>query len=87
MFAVSSISSFLSALLLPALCLMCAPCILTVVDFFAYGRSDGTRRPSLAALCKRRPGWGERWGGLGLEGFGWMAIMTMSAMASLVLQA
>lgn len=67
--AVSSISAFVSALLLPALCLMCAPCILTVVDFSAYGRSDSTRRPSLAALCKRRPGRG--WGsgsGLGRVG-------------------
>lgn len=72
MSAVSSISSFVSALLLPALCLMCAPCILTVVDFSAYGRSDGTRHPSLAALCKRRPGLGGSvdGGGLGLEGFG-----------------
>lgn len=70
MSAVSSISSFVSALLLPALCLMCAPCILTVVDFSAYGRSDSTRHPSLAALCKRRPGQGGSagGGGLGLEG-------------------
>ncbi len=71
--AVSSISAFVSALLLPALCLMCAPCILTVVDFSAYGRSDSTRRPSLAALCKRadqgRAGGGSGGGGgLGLEG-------------------
>lgn len=84
--AVSSISSFVSALLLPALCLMCAPCILTVVDFFAYGRSDSTRRPSLAALSKRRPvvvgGGGVV---LGLER-GWIAVMmTMSAMAFLEL--
>lgn len=66
--AVSSISSSVSALLLPALCLMCAPCILTVVDFSAYGRSDSTRHPSLAALCKCRPGRGgrEQWW-LGLE--------------------
>ena len=86
--AVSSISSFVSALLLPALCLMCAPCILTVVDFSAYGRSDGTRRPSLAAQCKRRPGrglggrlWGVGWAWRG----DWIAVMmTMSAMASLV---
>lgn len=68
--AVSSISASVSALLLPALCLMCAPCILTVVDFSAYGRSDSTRRPSLAALCKRRPGQGGAvvGGGLGLDG-------------------
>lgn len=70
MSAVSSISASVSALLLPALCLMCAPCILTVVDFSAYGRSDSTRRPSLAALCKRRPGQGGSGGGggLGLDG-------------------
>lgn len=69
MSAVSSISSFVSALLLPALCLMCAPCILTVVDFSAYGRSDSTRHPSLAALSKRRPGQGGSvGGGLGLGG-------------------
>lgn len=85
----SSISAFVSALLLPALCLMCAPCILTVVDFSAYGRSDSTRRPSLAALSKRRPGQG---GGGKLVGAGWAwregvwiaMMMTMSAMASLV---
>lgn len=84
----SSISAFVSALLLPALCLMCAPCILTVVDFSAYGRSDSTRRPSLAALSKRRPGQG----GGKLVGAGWAwregvwiaMMMTMSAMASLV---
>lgn len=86
----SSISAFVSALLLPALCLMCAPCILTVVDFSAYGRSDSTRRPSLAALSKRRPGQGG--GGGKLVGAGWAwregvwiaMMMTMSAMASLV---
>ncbi len=84
--AVSSISAFVSALLLPALCLMCAPCILTVVDLSAYGRSDSTRRPSLAALSKRRPGQGgsvDR--GVGWAWRGWIAVlMTMSAMASLV---
>lgn len=87
--AVSSISSFVSALLLPALCLMCAPCILTVVDFSAYGRSDSTRHPSLATLCKHRPGQGGSGGGsgvgLGWAWRGWIAVMmTMSAMASLV---
>lgn len=56
MSVVSSISSFVSALLLLALCLMCAPCILTVMDLSAYGRSDSTWHPSLATLCKRRPG-------------------------------
>lgn len=71
--AVSSISASVSALLLPALCLMCAPCIMTVVDFSCYGRSDSTRRPSLAILCKHRPRqrgvvWGT-WGWwLGLDG-------------------
>lgn len=77
--AVSSIYAFVSALLLPALCLMCAPCILTVVDFSAYGRSDSTRCPSLAALCKRRPGQGGAvvvvvvggwWAGLEKRGIG-----------------
>lgn len=87
--AVSSISAFVSALLLPALCLMCAPCILTVVDFSAYGRSDSTRHPSLATLCKHRPGQGGSGGGsgvgLGWAWRGWIAVMmTMSAMASLV---
>ena len=71
--AVSSISASVSALLLPALCLMCAPCIMTVVDYSCYGRSDSTRRPSLATLCKHRPGQGGSgvvwWvGGLGLDG-------------------
>lgn len=65
MSAVSSISASVSALLLPALCLMCAPCIMTVVDFSCYGRSDSTRRPSLATLCKRRPGQGGGGGGCG----------------------
>lgn len=49
---------------------MCAPCILTVVDFSAYGRSDVTRHPSLAALCKRRPGQRGSVGGRGREGGG-----------------
>lgn len=81
----SSISAFVSALLLPALCLMCAPCILTVVDFSAYGRSDSTRCPSLAALCKRRPGPGGSGDGVGWAWRGWIAVMmTISAMASLV---
>lgn len=68
--AVSSISASVSALLLPALCLMCAPCIMTVVDYSCYGRSDSTRHPSLATLCKDQ-GSGERCGGvggLGLDG-------------------
>lgn len=69
MSAVSSISSFVSALLLPALCLMCAPCILTVVDFSVYGRSDSTRHPSLAALCKHRPGQGGGSAGGGWKGW------------------
>lgn len=82
--AVSSISSFVSALLLPALCLMCAPCVLTVVDFSAYGRSDSTRRPSLASLCKRRPGRGGGGaGGLGWAWRGWFAVMMTMSMASL----
>lgn len=68
MSAVSSISASVSALLLPALCLMCAPCIMTVVDYSCYGRSDSTRRPSLATLCKRRPGRCGGVGGLGLDG-------------------
>lgn len=60
---------------------------MTVVDFSCYGRSDSTRRPSLATLCKRRPGQG----GSGVavwEGWAWMGriavMMTMSALASLV---
>lgn len=85
--AVSSISASVSALLLPALCLMCAPCIMTVVDFSCYGRSDSTRRPSLATLCKRRPGQGGS-GVVVWEGWAWMGwiavMMTMSALASSV---
>lgn len=72
--AVSSISASVSALLLPALCLMCAPCIMTVVDFSCYGRSDSTRHPSLATLCKRRPGqWGAMWW-CGRAGLGWVGL-------------
>lgn len=88
MSAVSSISASVSALLLPALCLMCAPCIMTVVDYSCYGRSDSTRRPSLATLCKRRPGQGGSgvvvvvW--VGWAWMGWIAVMmAMSALASL----
>ena len=71
--AVSSISAFVSALLLPALCLMCAPCILTVVDFSAYGRSDSTRRPlwpSWGSPSPGRGGGGAGGGGLVWEGGG-----------------
>lgn len=57
---------------------------MTVVDSSCYGRSDSTRRPSLATLCKRRPGQGGS-GVVVWEGWAWIAVMmTMSALASSV---
>ena len=65
-----SLRSLLS--FLPALCLMCASCILTVVDVSANGRSDSTRLcPLIRPLCVSRSqgaGGGRGGGGLGFGG-------------------